>query len=318
MDQVREIGERVSNWGRWGDDDQRGALNLIGPEQVRRAAGLVRKGKVISLGVPFDADGPLPEASGSKMDRRNPSHVMTELGHSPRGRGEFRYTDDWIVMPLQASTQWDALSHVILDGEIYNGFNAAEHITGLGAARCGIESQATGVVGRGVLLDVARHRGVPNLELGEVITPQELTATAQSQQVELAAGDIVLIRTGWWEKYRREGSREDFWAGEPGPGLESADWFRHHDVAAVAADNFSVEAVASLPDGWASPEIPDQAFTLHVIFTKYLGMLVGEIFDLTELASDCAEDGVYDFFFSAPPLPVTGAVGSPINPLVVK
>lgn len=318
MDRVRDIGKRVSNWGRWGESDERGALNLIGPEQVAHAASLVRSGEVISLGVPFDSDGPLPDARGSSMDRRNPLHVMTELGHSPRGRGEFRYTDDWITMPLQACTQWDALSHVVLDGEIYNGFDATQHITSLGADRCGIEAQVTGVVGRGVLLDVARHRGVESLELGEVISPNDLNATAEEQGTELLPGDIVLLRTGWWEKYMREGSREAFWAGEPGPGLDSADWFRDNDVAAVAADNFSVEAVAALPDGWASPEIPDQAFTLHVIFTKYLGMLVGEIFDLAQLAEGCAADGRYEFFFTAPPLPVTGAVGSPINPLAIR
>jgi kynurenine formamidase len=314
MDRVRELGAKVSNWGRWGAEDQRGALNLIGPEQLVRAAGLVRKGTLISLGVPFDADGPVQPGS----DRRNPLHVMTELGNTPRVRGEFRYTDDWIMMPLQASTQWDALAHVILDGELYNGFDAREHITPTGATRCGIEHAKEGVVGRGVLLDVARHRGVPHLQCGEVISPQELDAVAAAQGVEILSGDILLLRTGWWEKYRRDGSREGFWAGEPGPGLESAEWLRRHDVAAICADNFSVEAIDAKPDGWASPEIPDQAFTLHVLLSKYLGLMVGEIFDLEQLADECAADGVYDFLFCAPALPVTGGVGTPINPLAIR
>jgi kynurenine formamidase len=314
VERVRRIGEQVSNWGRWGAEDQRGALNLIGPEQIVRAARLVRKGTVISLGIPFDADGPIPDGT----DRHNPLHLMTELGRTPRVRGEFRYTDDWITMPLQAATQWDALAHVVLDGELYNGFSAEEHITPTGATRCGIEHVKEGVVGRGVLLDVARHRGVSHLESGEVIPPEELDAVAAAQGVALEPGDIVLLRTGWWEKYLADGAREAFWAGEPGPGLESATWLRRHDVAGICADNFSVEAVAARPDGWASPEIPDQAFTLHVILSKYLGLMVGEIFDLRQLAEDCVQDGVYEFLFCAPALPVTGGVGSPINPLAIK
>jgi kynurenine formamidase len=314
MERVRQIGTQVSNWGRWGAEDQVGALNLIGAEQVVEAARLVRKGTVIRLGLPFAADGPLPDG----IDRRNPLHLMTELGRTPRSRGEFRYTDDWITMPLQASTHWDALAHVILDGAMYNGFKADEHITPTGATRCAIDQAASGVVGRGVLLDVAGYRGVAHLRSGEVISPGELDAVAEAQKVTIKAGDIILLRTGWWEKYLADGSREGFWAGEPGPGLESAQWFRAHDIAGVCADNFSVEAVEHRPDGWASPEIPDQAFTLHVILSKYLGMMVGELYDLTQLAADCAQDNVYEFLFCAPPLPVSGAVGSPVNPLAIK
>jgi len=325
MEEVRRIGSEISNWGRWGEDDERGAVNLIGPEQVVHAAGLVRKGKVFSLGVPFGSDGPLPDEGASSdkpNDRKNPIHLMTELGNTPRVRGEYRYADDWIIMPLQASTQWDALSHVILDNEIYNGYDAAQHITPTGATKCAIDKVAEGVIGRGVLLDVARHRGVEHLESGQIIPPEELDATAEAQGVEVRPGDIVLIRTGWWERARDKPSaretREAFWDGEPGPGLKSAAWFKSHDVAAVCADNFSVEAVEVRSDGFASPEIPDQAFTLHVILTKYLGIMVGEIFDLDRLAADCATDGVYEFLFCAPPLAVSGGLGSPINPLAVK
>jgi kynurenine formamidase len=320
MREVRDIGQKVSNWGRWGDSDQRGALNLIGPEQIQRAAKLVIKGETFSLGINLDAGGPLPlnPPVGSRSDRRNPVHIMTELGHAPRERGELRSTDDWLMMPIHGATHWDALSHIILDGTIYNGFDAAEFITPTGATRCAIDVARDGVVARGVLLDVARHRGVPHLECGEVIPPDELDAVAEAQGVTIEPGDVLLIRTGWWEKYLADGSREDFWAGEPGPGIATAAWLRGHDVAAIAADNFSVEAVAAQPDGWASPEIPDQAFTLHVLLTRYLGMLVGELFDLTALAEACAADRTYEFLFCAPPLRISGGVGSPINPLAVK
>lgn len=320
MREIREIGEKISNWGRWGENDERGALNLIGPEQIRRATGLVQRGVAFSLGIDLEANGPLPlkPSVGSRSDRRNPVHIMTELGHAPRERGEMRCTDDWLVMPLHGATHWDALSHIILDGLIYNGFDAARCITPTGATRCAIHAARDGVVARGVLLDIARHRGVDHLECGEIIAPDELDAVAEAQGVAVEPGDVVLIRTGWWEKYLTDGSREEFWAGEPGPGIAAATWFRSHDVAAVAADNFSVEAVAAQSDGWASPEIPDQAFTLHVLLTRYLGMLVGELFSLAELAKDCDADHTYEFLFCAPPLRVAGGVGSPINPLAIK
>jgi kynurenine formamidase len=243
---------------------------------------------------------------------------MTELGKSQRVRGDFRFSDDWITMPLQASTHWDALSHVILDNEFYNGFSASKHITSSGANRCAISAAQRGVVGRGVLIDVAHHRRVGYLPAGDVIEPRELDEVLAAQGVSVQAGDIVLIRTGWWRTFSVEGDRSKYFSAQPGPGMECAEWFRRHDVAAVCADNWGVEAVMSLENGWASPELPAQVFVLHALLVKYLGVMLGEIFDLERLSQSCAADGLYEFFFTAPPLPVKGGVGSPINPLVIK
>jgi kynurenine formamidase len=312
----REIGARLSNWGRWGPADERGTMNLIGPEQILRAAAAVTRGEVISLGVDLNADGPIPPGFGK---RSNPIHIMTELGQEPRVRGDQRFADDYLMMPLQAATQWDALAHIIYDDKIYNGYVASQHITVDGAGRCSIDRVADGVVGRGILLDVARHRGVDWLQIGDVIEPEELDAVAATQGTELLPGDVLLIRTGWWSMYLATRDRSAYFRGEPGLGLRCAQWLSDRQVAAVCSDNFSVEAIVPGDDGrWASPEVPDQAFVLHMVLTRDMGMMFGEIFDLEALGAACADDGTYEFLFSAPPLRVTGGVGSPLNPLAVR
>ena len=150
---IAELGRRVSNWGRWGADDERGTLNFVTPEVIRRGAACVRTGRVFSLGLSFGAEGPQIGQGG----RVNPLHLMTategRLGSDPDGP---RYADDVVVMPLQCATQWDSLAHVFYDGKLYNGFPAST-ITAAGAARNSIDRLGRGVVSRGVLLDLARY-----------------------------------------------------------------------------------------------------------------------------------------------------------------
>src|SRR5579885_3049658 len=156
MSALRELAARVSNWGRWGADDERGTVNFITPEVVRRGAQCVRRGQVFSLGLPLGADGPQIGTGG----RFNPIHLMSAIGagipHDPEG---FRYNDDVVTMPLQCATQWDGLAHVYYGEKLYNGFPAST-VTAAGAARNAIDKLAAGIVSRGVLLDVARLRGV--------------------------------------------------------------------------------------------------------------------------------------------------------------
>ena len=172
MDDFRAVGERLSNWGRWGADDERGTTNLITPERLVAAARLVRTGKVFDLGIPFDELGP---QTGGGI-RQNPLHFMTATGdaqdHMPGG---FRYADDYVVMPLQCATQWDALSHVFYDDQLYNGYPASD-VTPRGALHNSIDKQGNGITGRGVLLDIAALKDVPWLEGGTVITPDDLDA----------------------------------------------------------------------------------------------------------------------------------------------
>src|SRR5262249_25532500 len=158
---VREAGKRLRNWGKWGEQDERGTLNYITPPDIVRAAGLIRRGQVFSLAIPFDASGPQTNPGR----RFNPIHRMTLTRPDcttgaiafPGGVG---FSDDMIIMPTHCATQWDALSHCFEDGRMYNGFDANE-VTSRGAKRNSIDKVARGVVARGVLLDVPRVKGLP-------------------------------------------------------------------------------------------------------------------------------------------------------------
>lgn len=306
MEDFRELGKRLSNWGRWGADDEKGTTNFITPETIVAAAGLIRTGKVFDLGVPFGPDGPQSGAGG----RINPILLVSETGqdqdHFP---GAFHYADDYIFMPLQAASQWDAIAHVHYDGKLYNDFPVSA-ISPHGAKRCSIEKQGKGITGRGVLLDIARHRGVEWMQMGEVITPQELDACAARQGVQIRSGDILHIRTGWWKKFVVEKNRDEWLKGEPGIGLACCEWLSKHQVAAVCCDNIAVEALPG--------ETDKEILPVHMVLLRDMGMTLGEILNFEELAADCASDRVYEFFFCGPPIKFQRALGSPINPLAIK
>lgn len=304
MQDFREIGARLSNWGRWGDADERGTVNLITAQRLVEAAGLVRRGAIFDLGIPFDGAGPQPGGG-----RINPVRLMSETGDDQAFPGAFHYADDYVFMPLQAASQWDGLAHVFYDDHLYNGFPASD-VGVHGAKHCSIDKMAKGIVGRGVLLDIARHRGVEWMQAGEVITPDELDAAAASQGVEVRSGDILLFRTGWRTKFVAEKNATEFMAGEPGLGLACCAWLHDHEVAAVASDNWAIEVIPG--------EVDTEALPVHMVLIRDMGMTLGEILDLDELAADCAADGVWEFLLTAPPIKFTNAVGSPINPLAIK
>ncbi|MEM7409011.1 MAG: cyclase family protein [Myxococcota bacterium] len=309
---VRDWGRQFSNWGRWGEDDQRGTLNFITPDRVLAATHLPRSGEVFSCALPFDQRGP----QTGRGPRHNPIHYMLSdggdalAGAQDRIPGGFRYADDAVIMPLQCGTQWDALAHVSYDGKLYNGYAASE-VTSRGAAKNAIQQFADGVVGRGVLLDLPRHQDVPWLEPGTAILPEELDACAEASGVTVETGDILLVRTGQMMRCLEAGSWEGYCGGDtPGLSMRCARWLHERQVAAVATDTYCVEVIPH--------ETPDCFMPLHMIALRDMGLLLGEIFQLERVAQACAEDGRYAFLFSAPPLPITGAVGSPINPLAIK
>ncbi|MFP5070660.1 cyclase family protein [Pseudonocardia nantongensis] len=304
----RALGARLSNWGRWdsGDDrDERGTTNLLTPERIVAAAGLIRTGAVFDLGIPFGPGGPQPGGG-----RINPVLLLSETGadqeHFP---GAFHYADDYVFMPLQSATQWDGLAHVYYDEQLYNGFPASD-ITPHGVKHLSIEHQAKGIAGRSVLIDVARHRGVDWLEAGEAITPDELDAALAAQGTEVRAGDVVAVRTGWRRKFLADGDAASFMAGEPGLGLACCEWLHARDVAAVCSDNWAVEVLPG--------EVAGETLPVHMVLIRDMGMTLGEMLDLEELAEDCAADGRYEFFLAAPPIKFRRALGSPINPLAIK
>lgn len=310
---IEQAAKLYSNWGRWGRDDVRGTLNFIDQATRVEGARLVRRGVAFSLAQRFEADGP----QRGWLRRTNPVHIMLDTGlDAERGQG-FPHgiggADDVVFMPLQSSTQWDGLGHIFDHGRAWNGRAAGDVVTSEGDRVTGIERVAGLIAGRGVLLDVGRTCGVDGeLPDGFAITQAELQAATDSQgpSARVGRGDIVLVRTGQLTRARREGWGD--YAGGPAPGLSftTAGWLHDTEIAAIATDTWGFEV---------RPNEFDDAFQpLHQVAIPHLGLFIGEMWDLDALAADCAADGVYNFWLTAAPLPVTGAVGAPVNPLAVK
>ena len=310
---IAEAVKRYSNWGRWGDDDVLGTLNFLDDAKRLEGAGLVRRGAAFSLAQSFDADGP----QRGWRRRTNPVHTMLDTGlDAERGQG-FPHglggADDVIFMPLQASTQWDGLGHIFDHGRAWNGRRAGDVVTGEGDRVTGIETTGARLAGRGVLLDVGRAIGADGeLPDGFAITVDHLEATiaAQGDSARVGRGDLVCVRTGRLARARREGWGEYAGGSAPGLSFTTAGWLHGTEIAGLATDTWGVEV---------RPNEFDDAFQpLHQVAIPHLGLFLGEMWDLDALAADCAADGRYDFWLTAAPLPVTGAVGAPVHPIAVK
>jgi kynurenine formamidase len=313
---LRDAAEKYKNWGKWGPDDEIGTLNHTQAQDIVAAARLVKKGKVISLALNFDNNG--PQGAKSKypaMGRINPVHTMLRTGTDAYSgvldhRG-IRAADDMVVMPLQCGTQWDGLGHVFYENSMWNGYDCRE-VTSSGAQKCGIEKTKARMVGRGVFLDVPRAHGKKHLEDGYAITCADLDRTAQAQGVKMKRGDFVVVRTGQMEAKLEAGSWDGYPGGDaPGFAFETLEWIRRTELAALASDTWGCEvrpneSEAGINQPW------------HWITIPIMGMTMGEIFYVKELAEDCAADKTYEFLFVAPAIPITGAVGSPTNPLAIK
>jgi kynurenine formamidase len=310
---IADAAKRCSNWNRWGEDDVLGTLNFLDQAKRREGAALVRRGVSFSLAQTFDADGP---QKGWRR-RTNPVHTMLDTGlDAERGQG-FPHgiggADDVIFMPLQASTQWDGLGHIFDHGIAWNGRRAGDVVTSAGDRVTGIETTAGLIAGRGVLLDVGRVFGTDGeLPDGFAITVEHLQATIATHgpSARVGRGDLLLVRTGRLARARREGWGE--YAGGPSPGLSftTADWLHSSEIAGIATDTWGFEV---------RPNEFDDAFQpLHQVAIPHIGLFLGEMWDLDRLAEDCAVDGVHDFWLTAAPLPVTGAVGAPVAPIAVK
>jgi kynurenine formamidase len=313
---VDDAAERLKNWGKWGPDDELGTLNYTSAQDIVAAAGLVRKGKVFSLAINLDSKG--PQAGKTKfppVGRFNPVHTMLRTGTDAYSgvldaRG-IRSADDLTILPSQAATHWDGLGHIFYGNHMWNGYDCRT-VSSFGAAKAGIEKAKAKMVGRGVLLDVARHVGVERLPDGFAVTSETLSACEAAQRTKIGRGDYLLIRTGQIEEHLASGNWDGYPGGDaPGLAFETLDWLQEREIAALATDTWGVE----VRPNESSPDI-NQPW--HWICIPIMGLTMGEIFKLDELATDCAADGTYDFLFVAPVLPVTGAVGSPVNPLAIR
>jgi kynurenine formamidase len=303
-----DLAAAVRNWGRWGPDDELGTINLVTPEVRRRAVACVRTGKAFSLALPLSESEGIQ--TGYMPGRINPVRTMAQL-NSPilsDDPDHVRTNDDLVVMGLQCATHWDGLAHVSYGGHIWNGY-PADTVTAAGASRCGIHRIRT-LVGRGVLLDVARARGVERLEGGHAITGEDLDAAEELAGVRVEPGDVILVRTGQMAALRERGGKRTYAAPSPGLSMQSVPWLRQRDVAAVATDTLVFEVFPGERD--------DLFLPVHMLHLVDMGLTQGQNFVLDELAADCADDGVYEFLLEASPQPFTNAVGSPVNPVAVK
>ena len=282
-------------WGRWGAEDERGALNHIGPEQVRRASALVRSGQTVSLAQPLLPRTPVPK------HRAGIQHFMGRDGGDyaagARRPGGFQFAEDTVVMPLHIGTHIDALCHAWCEDCLYNGFPGQGTRSTSGALRCGVDKMPPSVT-RGVLLDVVQLIGAPLGSIGRT----DLVRAAEAAQIAIEPGDAVLIRTGWQEA--QIGSAEISFDREPGIDVEAALWLAESGAALVGADNFAIEAIP-FPAG--------TVFPVHQRLIRDFGIPLLEGLMLQPLATY----GQSQFLFVAAPLPVVGGTGSPLAPVAV-
>jgi kynurenine formamidase len=302
--EFEEIAKRVCNWGRWGEDDEIGTLNFITDQVVRQAAAEVETGQRVPLGIPLDLNG--PQDGTGVPGRINPVRTMLAINAPMGGPEAAAYSDDIVVMPLQAATHWDALSHVSFKGEMYNGAPAAA-VSAAGAGRCSIDAVTT-LVSRGLLLDLPRHLGLERLPGGFEITAGLLAECEQAQGSAARSGDIVLVRTGHIQLFKN-GDIHGYHKPTPGLGIDCPLWFHEREVAAVATDTVAFELLPS--------KRSDIVLPVHVLDLVMMGLHQGQNFDLERLAQVCGERGRYTFLLDASPQPFTRATGTPVNPVAI-
>jgi kynurenine formamidase len=304
------------NWGRWGADDEIGALNFLTNAEVLRGARSIKSGKVFMLGVPLARPGgdPLYPSRSQPVRTMAMDKGFYLSGLAQPMPGGLEYADDVIVMYLQGTTQYDALGHVWYGDKLYNGYDTKTTIGGL--QKCSIEPIANhGVIGRGILLDIARLKGKEHLDANEAITVADLEAAAKRQNSPIEKHDILLIRTGWLQRFYKEGFNGIFPNGEfREPGLsyspELVNWVHRMEIPSIGSDTIATEQTAHEESGTVLPLLMgllhDQVVILKVIVW------------LEDLADDCAKDGQYTFMFVGAPLKVVRGAGSPVNPAAIK
>ncbi len=289
-----------TQWGRWGQDDERGALNLLDASAVRRGLDAARRGRVLPLGLPVQARKvPVVPPRPPVLHTMLVDGADFEAG-ARRGANGFQFADDHLSLACHSGTHVDALSHVARDGLMYNGIPASEVRSMTGARRLGIDKMG-GIVCRGVLIDVVGAANGP-LEAGRVISVADLERALGRIAVELQPGDAALIRTGWLSRF--DEADPSWYDGEPGIDVAAACWLADRGVVLVGADNFAVEVVPA-PSGEAVP--------VHLALLQERGVYLLELVDLEPLVAAAA----WTFTFVLAPLRITGGVGSPVNPLAI-
>lgn len=337
---AREKLSGMSSWGRWGDDDERGAANLIDATATKRGLATVKTAQVYPLGHEIRAAGmgmyhsTRPNATAPKLlGVSQPLHYFHADGGDVAlgvAHGKRHLFEDTVMLPIQgATTHVDALAHVAVDGQLYNGVPGSA-VKSFGAKKLGVEN-VRGLLTRGVLLDVAKLRGKEYCDGEDYVTADDLQACAKAAGVDLSPGDAVLIRTGWPKVFASDPVR--YGSRQPGLGASAALLLAERDVAIVGSDNAEIEpydgtdptvlrpggrydiylAHASVPEPLGHDPRREFAADLHELLVRNLGVYFVEMLDLEEIAAA----GVTEFLFVLAPLMIRGATGSPVNPLAI-
>ena len=296
-----ELFRSLSSWGRWGESDERGALNRLEPERVVEAARLVREGTSVTLSLPVNTE--------AAPDNPDPAvHFMTAGATDDTENGRLRFAMDFVGADYHhdGHTHIDALCHVAYEGSLYNGV-PADAITARGATAASIEVLANGLVGRGVLLDIPRLHGLPWLEPGQHVFRDDLEAAEREQGVTVGEGDVVLVRTG---HTRRLGEHGPWPTAVLKSGLHptAMPFLAERGVAALGGDGNSDTAPSST-------EGID--FPIHVLALNAMGVHLLDYLQLEDLLAACERAERWEFLFVAAPLRIPGGTGSPLNPLAI-
>ena len=308
--------EKLNNWGRWGSDDELGAINLITPEKVRSAAQLVRTGERISCARPLAEAPGIPGLPGYVKLMISSGESWVAGTGKPELWGDSQSSGDWFGMPVHGyHTHLDAPSHVFRDGKMYNGASAGLVTTQQGATRGAVDLVHDGIVSRGVLFDFPRLMGKSYLERGEAIHRADLEAAEREMGVTVSAGDIVLLRTGKWA--RPGGSAWDdgitvtpegvSLGAKPGLHADTLPWIRERDLSALICDDISD----------LSPSGYDIVTPVHEFCLVALGVWLVDTADFERLAERCEEEKRWECLMMLSPLRLHNATGSPINPIAV-
>lgn len=306
LDQFNEMFESVKNWGKWGTDDDRGTMNYLTPEKIAAAAELVKSGRTVSMAIPINKSaGP---------DNPEPAvHAITRNHDLPVSASGLTFGMCYLAMASHGDchTHVDALNHVGYRSQLYNG-KPVETLTSKGSDWGDITAYSNGIVGRGVLLDAARNRGVDWLEPGEAVNRAELEEIEKDQGVKLEEGDIFVFRTGhdarrralgaWDNNYPPEGE------GKAGLHVDTVPFMHERKVAAFLPDG----------DGETVPSnVEEMPYPLHPLQIVAMGMCVSDSLNLEELAKACEEEGRWEFMVVGLPLRLPGATGTPWNPVAI-
>jgi kynurenine formamidase len=294
----------VCNWNRWGPDDERGTLNYITPDEIRKAAALVYSGRSVSMAVPINkVAGP---------DNPHPAvHYMVQAYDVRSDLGEPQFSTDFLACEFHGDchTHIDALCHIAYKGQLFNG-KPAKNVTSRGPTIQDITAYSHGIVGRGVLLDIPRLRGAKWLEPGEAVSREELEAAEKAQGVKLGKGDIMVFRTGHHRRRLELGPWDNTYAGEGKAGLhaKAIPLLHERQVAAFFPDGDG-ETVPSNVEGIAYP--------IHTLQIASMGMACSDSLQFEELVKVCEEEQRWEFMVMAAPLRLPGGTGSLFNPIAV-